>query len=110
MLYFSTFENNSFIISISENGRANKIKLSEFETQKRNGKGNRIFSNKSYKLAGAVKAKAGDKILIAAKNGEIYEIEVDQIPETSPAGNMYQITKELDFEKITTVKKIIATN
>ncbi|ADO77172.1 DNA gyrase subunit A [Halanaerobium praevalens] len=110
VLYFSTFENNSFIISISENGRANKIKLSEFETQKRNGKGNRIFSNKSYKLAGAVKAKAGDKILIAAKNGEIYEIEVDQIPETSPAGNMYQITKELDFEKITTVKKIIATN
>lgn len=110
VLYFSTFENNSFIISISENGRANKIKLSEFETQKRNGKGNRIFSNKSYKLAGAVKAKAGDKILIAAKNGEIYEIEVDQIPETSPAGNMYQITKELDFEKITTVKKIIAAN
>ncbi|MGM0548997.1 MAG: DNA gyrase subunit A [Bacillota bacterium] len=110
VLYFSTFEKDSFLISISENGRANKIKLSQFETQKRNGKGNRIFSNKSYKLAGAVKAKQEDKILIAAKNGEIYEIEVDQIPETSPGGNMYQITKKLEFEKITTVKKIIATD
>ena len=107
VLYFSKFEKDSFLVSISESGSANKIKLSNFKAQKRNGKGIRIFSNKNYKLAGAVKADKGDKILIAAKNGELSEISVDNIPETSAGGNMYQVTKDIDFEKIITVEKII---
>jgi DNA gyrase subunit A len=107
VLYFSTYDQDSFLVSISEDGRANRIKLSNFRAQKRNGKGIRIFSNTSYKLAGAVKAGKDDKILIAAKNGEINEIEVKDIPETSAGGNMYQVTKDLDFEKITAVEKII---
>ncbi len=107
VLYFSTYDQDSFLVSISEDGRANRIKLSNFRAQKRNGKGIRIFSNTSYKLAGAVKAGRDDKILIAAKNGEINEIEVKDIPETSAGGNMYQVTKDLDFEKITAVEKII---
>ncbi|MGM0415110.1 MAG: DNA gyrase subunit A, partial [Bacillota bacterium] len=78
-----------------------------FRAQKRNGKGIRIFSNTKYKLAGAVKAAKDDRILIAAKNGEINEIKVNDIPETSPGGNMYQVTKELEFEKITVIEKII---
>ena len=81
--------------------------MESFRAQKRNGKGIRIFSNTNYKLAGAVKAAKNDKILIAAKNGEINEIEVNDIPETSAGGNMYQVTKDLDFEKIVAVEKII---
>ena len=107
VIYFSKYNSNKFLISITENGRANKIKLSNFRAQKRNGKGIRIFSNTKYKLAGAVKAAADEKILIAAKNGEINTIKVNDIPETSPGGNMYQVTKKLDFEKISAVKKII---
>ncbi|MGM0415006.1 MAG: DNA gyrase C-terminal beta-propeller domain-containing protein, partial [Bacillota bacterium] len=107
VLYFSTFNQNDYLISITENGRANKIKLNSFRAQKRNGKGIRIFSNTKYKLAGAVKAAKDDKILIAAKNGEINEVKVNDIPETSPGGNMYQVTKELEFEKITAVEKIV---
>jgi len=107
VIYFNIFDKNDFLISISEDGRANKIKLNNFRSQKRNGKGIRIFSNSKYKLAGAVTAARDDKILIAAKNGEINEIVVADIPETSPGGNMYQVTKELDFEKIVAVKKII---
>ena len=106
-IYFNTFETDAFLISITEDGRANKIKLSNFKAQKRNGKGIRIYSNTNYKLAGAVKATRDEKILIAAKNGEINEINVNDIPETSAGGNMYQVTKELDFEKIIAVKKII---
>lgn len=107
VLYFSTFSEDEFIISISEDGRANKIPLREFKAQKRNGKGIRLFSNTKYRLAGAVKAAADDRILIAAKNGEINILEVNDIPQTSPGGNMYQVTKDLDFEKILSVKKII---
>ena len=107
VIYFNTFSQNDFVISISENGRANKIKLKNFKAQKRNGRGIRIFSNTNYKLAGAVKAAADDKILIAAKNGELNEINVNDIPETSPGGNMYQVTKDIDFEKIAAVNKII---
>ena len=107
VLYFNTFEPDTFLVSISEDGRANRIKLSNFRAQKRNGKGIRIYSNTNYSLAGAVKAAGDDKILIAAKNGEINEIKVKDIPETSAGGNMYQVTKDLDFEKITAVEKII---
>ncbi|MFW5809947.1 MAG: DNA gyrase subunit A, partial [Halanaerobium sp.] len=107
VLYFSTFNQDDYLISITENGRANKIKLNSFRAQKRNGKGIRIFSNSRYKLAGAVRAAGEDKILIAAKNGELNEISAADIPETSAGGNMYQVTKNLEFEKITAVKKII---
>src|SRR6056297_1838205 len=106
-IYFNTYSPDDYLISISEDGRANKIKLNNFKAQKRNGKGIRIFSNTNYKLAGAVRAAKNDQILIAAKNGEINTIEVNEIPETSPGGNMYQITQDLEFEKISTVKKII---
>ncbi|PXV69387.1 DNA gyrase subunit A [Halanaerobium congolense] len=107
VIYFNTFAADHYLVSISEDGRANKIKLSNFRAQKRNGKGIRIFSNTKYKLAGAVKAAQTDKILIAAKNGEINEINVKDIPETSPGGNMYQVTQDLEFEKIMAVEKII---
>ncbi|PUU91206.1 MAG: DNA gyrase subunit A, partial [Halanaerobium sp.] len=107
VIYFNTFKEDEYLISISEDGRANKISLNSFRAQKRNGKGIRIFSNSKYKLAGAVRAAKDDKILIAAKNGEINEINAADIPETSPGGNMYQVTKELDFEKISAVEKII---
>ncbi|TDX46841.1 DNA gyrase subunit A [Halanaerobium congolense] len=107
VIYFNTFAADHYLVSISEDGRANKIKLSNFRAQKRNGKGIRIFSNTKYKLAGAVKAAQTDKILIAAKNGEINEINVKDIPETSPGGNMYQVTQNLEFEKIMAVEKII---
>ncbi|MFN2340330.1 MAG: DNA gyrase subunit A [Halanaerobium sp.] len=107
VIYFNKFKKQDFLVSISEDGRANKIKLESFRAQKRNGKGIRIFSNTNYKLAGAVKAAKNDKILIAAKNGEINEIKVNDIPETSAGGNMYQVTKDLDFEKIVAVEKII---
>lgn len=110
VIYFNRFKEHDFLVSISEDGRANKIRLESFRTQKRNGKGIRIFSNTNYKLAGAVKAAKNDKILIAAKNGEINEIEVNDIPETSAGGNMYQVTKDLDFEKIVAVEKIIEVN
>lgn len=107
ILYFNTFDQDNFLISITEDGRANKIRLSGFRAQKRNGKGIRIFSNTNYKLAGAVKAAKDEKVLIAAKNGEINELNVNDIPETSAGGNMYQVTKDLDFEKIVAVEKII---
>jgi DNA gyrase subunit A len=107
IIYFDTFKEDHYLVSITEDGRANKISLNSFRSQKRNGKGIRIFSNSKYKLAGAVRAAKDDKILIAAKNGEINEINAADIPETSPGGNMYQVTKELEFEKITAVEKII---
>lgn len=107
VINFAKYNSDSFLVSITENGRGNKIKLNNFRAQKRNGKGIRIFSNTNYKLAGAVRAAKNDQILIAAKNGEINTIEVNEIPETSPGGNMYQITQDLEFEKISTVKKII---
>lgn len=110
VIYFNTFAPDHYLVSISEDGRANKIKLSSFRVQKRNGKGVRIFSNTKYKLAGAVKAAKDDKILIAAKNGEINELNVNDIPETSPGGNMYQATHGLEFEKIMAVEKIIEIN
>ncbi|MFW6230309.1 MAG: DNA gyrase C-terminal beta-propeller domain-containing protein, partial [Halanaerobium sp.] len=107
VIYFNRFKKEDFLVSISEDGRANKIKLKNFRAQKRNGKGIRIFSNSRYKLAGAVRAAGEDKILISAKNGELNEISAADIPETSAGGNMYQVTKNLEFEKITAVKKII---
>ena len=110
VLYFNTFDQENFLVSISDDGRANKIRLKSFKAQKRNGKGIRIFSNTNYKLAGAVKAAKNEKILIAAKNGEINKIRVNDIPETSAGGNMYQVTKDLNFEKIVAVEKIIETD
>ncbi|MCC3143900.1 DNA gyrase subunit A [Halanaerobium sp. Z-7514] len=104
---FSIYDRNKYLVSVTERGRANKIKLSQFRLQKRNGKGQRIFSNQNYKLAGAAFCKDNEKILIAAKNGEMYIVEVDKIPETSPGGNMYQITQNISFEKIARVKKIL---
>ncbi|MGM0500726.1 MAG: DNA gyrase subunit A [Bacillota bacterium] len=107
VIYFNTYSPDDYLISISEDGRANKIKISNLKAQKRNGKGLRIFSNTNYKLAGAVKAAKNDKLLIAAKNGEVNEIKVNDVPETTPGGNMYKVTQELDFEKIVAVEKII---
>jgi DNA gyrase subunit A len=107
VIYFNTYSPDDFLISISEDGRANKIKICNFKAQKRNGKGFRIFSNTNYKLAGAVKAAKNDKLLIAAKNGEVNEIKVNDVPETTPGGNMYKVTQELEFEKIVAVEKII---
>ena len=104
---FSIYEENKYLVSVTETGRANKIKLSQFRLQKRNGRGQRIFSNQNYKLAGAAFCEENEKILITAKNGEMYTVEVDKIPETSPGGNMYQITKNIEFEKIARVKKIL---
>lgn len=108
LVYFDKYEANSYLVSVTEDGRANKINLAAFNSQQRNGKGIRIFSNQNYRLAGAVSCSAGAEILLTAKNGEIYPISISKIPETTPGGNMYQITKDFDFEKITSVNKIIS--
>jgi DNA gyrase subunit A len=83
--------------------------MSDIKSQRRNGRGIRIFSNKKYILAGAVSCKKSSRILMAAKNGEVYTLNADEIPETSPGGNMYQVINDFEFEKITNIKSIIAS-
>jgi len=43
VIYFNTFAADHYLVSISEDGRANKIKLSNFRAQKRNGKESEFF-------------------------------------------------------------------
>ncbi len=109
VINFSKYKSDNYIVSVTESGRANKIKMSKLKSQQRNGRGIRIFSNKKYVLAGAVSSKKDSKILIAAKNGEVYTLNSEEIPETTPGGNMYQVIKDFEFEKITAVKNIIET-
>lgn len=108
VINFSKYKSDDYIVSVTESGRANKIKMSELKSQQRNGRGIRIFSNRKYKLAGAVSSKKNSQILIAAKNGEVYTLNSEEIPETTPGGNMYQVIKDFEFEKITAVRSIIA--
>ncbi|MFW6273528.1 MAG: DNA gyrase subunit A [Halanaerobium sp.] len=108
VINFAKFSSDHYIVSVTESGRANKIKMSEIKRQRRNGRGIRIFSNKKYILAGAVSCKNSSRILIAAKNGEVYTLNADQIPGTSPGGNMYQVIDDFEFEKITNIKTIAA--
>lgn len=109
VLTFAPYKEDNYIVSVTESGRANRIKMSNLRSQQRNGRGIRIFSNSKYTLAGAASCRSDERILIAAKNGEIYTVNVSDIPETSPGGNMYQIIKEINFEKVSAVKRIINT-
>ncbi|MGM0601693.1 MAG: DNA gyrase subunit A [Bacillota bacterium] len=105
VINFEVYEKSKFIVSVTECGRANKIKMEAFRAQNRNGRGVRIYSNSVYKLAGAVKAENGDQIVIADKNSELYTVKVSNIPETTPGGNMYTVVKDNDFEKAVLISK-----
>ncbi|RCW51499.1 MULTISPECIES: DNA gyrase subunit A [unclassified Halanaerobium] len=105
VINFEIYDKDKFIVSITECGRANKIRMKAFRLQNRNGRGQRIYSNSSYKLAGAVKAENNDQIVIVDKNSKLYTVNVSDIPETAPGGNMYSTVKDDEFEKAVFISK-----
>lgn len=105
VINMNTIEDDNYIVSISDNGKGNKINIKEFNRQNRNGKGVKTVSSSNYKMASIISAKLSDKLLLINKDEKIYTINVDDIAETQRPGYMYNILGK-DNEIITAVYKL----
>ncbi len=107
VINFHKQDQEKFLISFTNCGRANKINIDAIRKQQRNGKGMRIFSNTEYQLAGTILANPDDSILLSCEDNQLYTIKASEIYETAPGGNMYNAIKKFKSNKIINVNKIV---
>jgi len=95
-----------FLVSISVDGKANKINVENFNNQNRNGKGKNTSKSGNYEMYTMLLADQDDTILIVTEENKMIELNVDDISETQLPGYMYKIKKLKPEDEIKDVFKL----
>src|SRR6056297_1717907 len=95
-----------FLVSISVDGKANKINVENFNNQNRNGKGKNTSNSGNYEMYTMLLADHDDTILIVTEENKMIELNVDDISETQLPGYMYKIKKLKPEDEIKDVFKL----
>jgi DNA gyrase subunit A len=95
-----------YLVSISEDGKANKISVKNFQNQNRNGKGRNTSKSGDYRMHSMVLAKADDDILIITEENKMVELNVSDISKTQLPGYMYKIKSLSKQDKLKSVYRL----
>ena len=108
-IFMDKVNNYDCVVSISVDGKANKINLANFQKQNRNGKGRNTSKSGDYKMHSMLSAKSLDKILVVTEKNKLVEIEVNDISLTQMPGYMYKlkgIDKSDDIKSVYKLPKL----
>lgn len=108
-IFMDKVDDYDYVVSISIDGKANKIDLANFQKQNRNGKGRNTSKSGDYKMHSMLSAKSSDKILVVTEKNKLVEIEVSDISLTQMPGYMYKlkgIDKSDDIKSVYKLPKL----
>ncbi len=99
-------EEDDYIVSISDSGKANRTPVEEYNLQNRNGVGLKTCGSSIYKMTAVINAKSEDSLLLVTSDEKLYQVRVSDINETQRAGNMFRLIELDDNQKIAGVFKL----
>ena len=105
-IFMDKVNDYDYLVSISEDGKVNKISVNNFQNQNRNGKGRNTSKSGDYSMHSMVLAKSDDDILIITEENKMVELNVADISETQLPGYMYKIKKLSKQDKLKNVYRL----
>ena len=94
-IFMDKVDDYDYLVSISVDGKANKINVENFKNQNRNGKGRNTSKSGNYEMHSMFLTDKDGEILIVTDENKMIELNVSDISETQMPGYMYKI-KGLD--------------
>ncbi len=105
-IFMDKVNDYDYLVSISEDGKVNKISVKNFQNQNRNGKGRNTSKSGDYSMHSMVLAKGDDDILIITEENKMIELNVADISATQLPGYMYKIKKLSKQDKLKNVYRL----
>lgn len=105
-IFMDKVSDYDYLVSISEDGKANKISVKNFQNQNRNGKGRNTSKSADYSMHSMILTKADDDILIITEENKMVELNVADISETQLPGYMYKIKKLSKQDKLKNIYRL----
>lgn len=105
-VFMDKVDDHDYLVSISVDGKANKINVNNFHNQNRNGKGRNTSKSGNYEMHSMLLADKDDTILIVTEENRMIELNVADISETQLPGYMYKIKEFKPEEEIKDVYKL----
>ena len=90
-IFMNKVDEHDFLVSISVDGKANKINVNNFNNQNRNGKGRNTSKSGNYEMYDMFLADKDDTLLIVTEENKMIELDIADISETQLPGYMYKI-------------------
>jgi DNA gyrase subunit A len=90
-IFMDKVDEHDFLVSISVDGKANKINVNNFNNQNRNGKGRNTSKSGNYEMYDMFLADQDDTLLIVTEENKMIELDIADISETQLPGYMYKI-------------------
>ncbi len=105
-VFMDKVDDHDYLVSISVDGKANKINVDNFHNQNRNGKGRNTSKSGNYEMHTMLLADKDDTILIVTEENKMIELDVADISETQLPGYMYKIKEYSPEDKIKDIYKL----
>ncbi|MFO7815224.1 MAG: DNA gyrase subunit A [Halanaerobiales bacterium] len=105
-IFMDKVDDYDYLVSISSDGKTNKIAVENFTKQNRNGKGRNTSKSGSYEMYSMFLADKEDKLLVVTEENKMIGLEVSDISETQLPGYMYKIKEYDDSDNIKDVYKL----
>lgn len=103
-------ENEDLIITITSEGNIKSVLESEYNIQKRNGKGSKGADMKDNEIVTQLfTLKSKDDLLFVTNQGKIHHLKAYKIPKTSKSAKGKNIANYVSLEEDETLVKTIAT-
>jgi DNA gyrase subunit A len=108
ILSMSSVKEDELILTVTENGRGKITPVSMFRKTHRGTSGikGQKINEKTGLLAGALKVKEGDSIMIQSQNGMTIQISISQIPEMSRNATGVKLMEIKEGDRVVTVTRI----
>ncbi|MFP3318392.1 MAG: DNA gyrase C-terminal beta-propeller domain-containing protein, partial [Thermoplasmata archaeon] len=108
ILSMSSVKDDELILTVTENGRGKITPVSMFRKTHRGTSGikGQKINEKTGLLAGALKVKEGDSIMIQSQNGMTIQISISQIPEMSRNATGVKLMEIKEGDRVVTVTRI----
>jgi DNA gyrase subunit A len=106
VIFMDKVDDYDYLVSISSDGKANKIAVDNFTKQNRNGKGRNTSKYGNYEMYSMFLTDKEDKLLLVTEENKMIELDVSDISETQMPGYMYKIKEYDDSDNIKDVYKL----
>ena len=110
LINMNIIDKNDFVVSLSETGAANRIAVSDFKRQNRNGKGFNTVKADNYRMIAIIAVKEKEEILLITEADELIKINLNNISLTFRHGYMYGIEELGEDQKIKKALKLPQIN